>query len=385
MRQELIEQFEGYDKVSREILISRECGDDFSLERGQVSKIVNRLHPSQIKLCVSKIIKETVSTKTIRLTAVSAYLPPFQAGQYISVSVEVDKVRTGRAYSISSSPSQTGYYDITVRRVKNGRVSNFLLDKVTVGDFLQSSGPQGHFHYNPILHQEELVCLAGGSGITPFMSMIREITDRGLQRKINLFYGSQSLDDMIFHGELSQISDQCANINYIPVVEKPDPEYKGKTGFITAEMIKENLGNIKEKSFFICGPQGMYKFCLPQLDKLEMKRGQIRQEMFGTPVNVTEQLGWPSNIKADACFTIQVNGSKSFETDAGTSLLVALENEGYIVPSLCRSGECSRCRIKIVEGKIFQPQGTPVRKSDSKYGYVHACVSYPLDNLKILL
>jgi len=385
MRQELIEQFEGYDRVRQEIAISRKFGDDFSLEKGQAAEIVNRLHPAGIKLCVSKIINETVSTKTIRLTAVNGYLPPFQAGQYISLSMEVDKVRTGRAYSISSSPSQTGYYDITVRRVPDGRVSNYLLDKIKVGDFLESSGPEGHFHYNPILHQDELVCLAGGSGITPFMSMIREITDRGLQRKINLFYGSQSLDDMIFHKELSQISDQFSNINYIPVVENPDSEYKGKTGFITAQVIKESLGDIKGKSFFICGPQGMYKFCLPELDKLEIGRQQIRQEMFGTPVNVTEQMGWPPNIEAQDSFTVQVNGSKSFETEAGTSLLVALEDRDYIVPSLCRSGECSRCRIKIVEGKVFQPQGTPVRKSDSKYGYVHSCVSYPIDNLKILI
>jgi len=129
----------------------------------------------------------------------------------------------------------------------------------------------------------------------------------------------------------------------------------------------------------------MYKFCLPELDRLKIGRQQIRQEMFGTPVNVTEQMGWPSSIIAQNCFTVQVNGSKPFETNAGTSLLVALEDKGYIIPSLCRSGECSRCRIKIVKGKVFQPQGTPVRKSDSKYGYVHACVSYPLDDLKILI
>jgi len=76
MKQELLEQFEGYDKVRREIEISRKFGDDFSLEKGQVAEYVNRLHPSQIKLRVSKIIEETVSTKTLRLTAVSGYLPP---------------------------------------------------------------------------------------------------------------------------------------------------------------------------------------------------------------------------------------------------------------------------------------------------------------------
>ncbi len=385
MKQELMEQIEGYDKIRQEIEISRKFGDDFSLERGQVAEYVNRLHPSQIKLCVRKIIEETVSTKTIRLTAVNGYLPPFQAGQYIALSVEVDKVRTGRAYSISSSPRQTGYYDITVRRVKNGRVSNFLLDEVKVGDLLQSSGPQGAFHYHPILHQKEMVCLAGGSGITPFMSMIREITDRGLQRTVHLFYGSRTLDDMIFHQELSQLSEQFATINYIPVIEDPGPEYKGKTGYITAEVIKEILGGLAAKSFFVCGPQAMYTFCLPELDKLGINKWKIKQEMFGTPVNIYEYKGWPSEIKAKDRFTVRVNGSTSFETSAGEALLVALEDNGLVVPSLCRSGECSQCRIKLVSGKVFQPEGTPVRKSDRKYGYIHACVSYPLENLEILL
>jgi len=206
-----------------------------------------------------------------------------------------------------------------------------------------------------------------------------------LQRRINLLYGSQSLDDMIFHEELSKLSEQFSNINYIPVVEKPNSEYKGKTGFITSELIKESLWDVKEKSFFICGPQDMYKFCLPELEKLEISRQQIKQEMFGTPINVSEQIGWPPDIKTENCFSVQVNGSKSFETNAGTSLLVALEDNGYIVPSTCRSGECSRCRIKIVSGKVFQPRGTTVRKSDVKYGYVHSCVSYPLQDIKILL
>jgi len=385
MKQELLEQFEGYDKVRREIEISRKFGDDFSLEKGQVAEYVSRLHPSQIKLRVSKIIEETVSAKTLRLTAVNGYLPPFQAGQYISLSVDVDRVRTGRAYSISSSPSQTGYYDITVRRVENGRVSNFLLDKIKIGDFLQSSGSQGTFHYHPILHQKEMVCLAGGSGITPFMSMIREITDRGLPRTVHLFYGSRTLDDTIFHQELDCLSEQFSTINYIPVIEEPGPEYKGKTGYITAEVIKASLGSLAGKSFFICGPQAMYKFCLPQLDKLGINRRKIKQEMFGTPINICEYKGWPSQIKAEDRFTVRVNGSKSFETSAGEALLVALEDNGLVVPSLCRSGECSQCRIKLVSGKVFQPEGTPVRKSDRKYGYIHACVSYPLENLEILL
>ncbi|MBW2370594.1 MAG: 2Fe-2S iron-sulfur cluster binding domain-containing protein [Deltaproteobacteria bacterium] len=385
MRQEILQQFEGYDKIKQEVDISRKFGDDFSLNKGQVAECIARLHPTQIQLQVSQIIEETFSTKTFRLTSVNGYLPPFQAGQYLSISVEVDNVRTGRAYSISSPPNQTGYYDITVRRVENGRVSNFLMDQVRVGDLLESSGPQGTFHYHPILHGDELVCLAGGCGITPFMSMIREIADRGLQRTIHLFYGNPSLHDVIFHQELTRLSKQLSTFNYHPVIEAPGPDYQGQTGYITAEAIKETLGGMSGKSFFICGPQAMYNFCLPELHKLGINQRKIKREMFGTPINISQYRGWPPEVKEQDRFTLRVNGSKSFESHAGQSLLVALEDNGIVVPSICRAGECSQCRIKLVSGKVFQPEGTPVRKSDTKYGYIHSCVSYPLQDLEILL
>ena len=73
------------------------------------------------------------------------------------------------------------------------------------------------------------------------------------------------------------------------------------------------------------------------------------------------------------------------EARAGEPLVLALEKEGILIPSLCRSGECSMCRVKIISGKVFQPSGVPVRKSDRKYGYVHSCVSYPLENLEIVI
>ena len=76
---------------------------------------------------------------------------------------------------------------------------------------------------------------------------------------------------------------------------------------------------------------------------------------------------------------------KPLEARAGESLLVSLEKGGLVVPSLCRSGECSMCRLKILSGKVFQPPGVPVRKSDRQFGYVHACAAYPLSDLEILI
>jgi ferredoxin len=90
-------------------------------------------------------------------------------------------------------------------------------------------------------------------------------------------------------------------------------------------------------------------------------------------------------VNPDRIFSVQVKNGKQLKARAGDPLLVSLEKGGAVVPSLCRSGECSMCRLKILSGKVFQPAGVPVRKSDRQFGYVHSCAAYPLSDLEILL
>ena len=386
MRKGIWQEFDGYEKIIAEIEAGRKFGDGDFFDKIPVDYYINRLHPATMHLRIADIIDETPSTQTIRLVSENGYLPPFQAGQYISLCLEVDGILTSRPYSISSAPNQTGLYDITIRRVENGLVSNFMLDRAKKGAVFESSGPAGHFHFNPLVHDKTLVCIAGGSGITPFMSMIREIVECGLDRTIYLLYGNQTTDDIIFHQELSHISERFDNIHYHPVIEEPADNYEGLTGFINADLIRNILGDgLADKTFFLCGPQGMYDFCLPELEKLGIARRKIKKEVYGTPLNIREYPGWPQSIKADAVFKISVKNGKQFEVRAGEALLPSLEKNGILIPTVCRSGECSMCRIKVLSGKVFQPASTPVRKSDRKYGYIHACVSYPLENLEILL
>jgi len=114
-----------------------------------------------MKLRVSEIIDETTSTKTLRLVSQDGYLPPFLAGQYIALFLDLSGIRTSRPYTISSPPNQTGFYEITIRRVEDGLVSNYLLDEVKKGDELESSGPAGNFYHNPLFHDRTMVCIRG--------------------------------------------------------------------------------------------------------------------------------------------------------------------------------------------------------------------------------
>ena len=102
-------------------------------------------------------------------------------------------------------------------------------------------------------------------------------------------------------------------------------------------------------------------------------------------MDISDYPGWPDAIGRDDAFSVKVKDGRELKARAGETLLSALEKGGVVVPSLCRSGECSMCRLKILAGKVYQPPGVPVRKSDRQFGYVHACMSYPISDLEILL
>ncbi len=388
MKKGVFEDFDGCERIIEAIEVSRSLAANYNPLKDLADRYVERLHPARLTFRVAEVIDEAPGTRTLRLVSAEGRpLPPFQAGQYIALFVEVDGIRTSRPYSISSPPNQRGYYEITVRRVPDGLVSGYLLDRVEPGAVLEGSGPAGNFYHNPLFHARTMVCIAGGSGITPFMSMIREVLDRGLDRTIHLFYGNRNLEEAAFHETLLRLSERHENLHYRPVIEDPPPGYDGLTGLITGELLREALGgDLEEKTFYLCGPQAMYDFCLPELEKLGIPRGRIRRELYGTPVRIWDDPGWPRQLEPDTALAVKVRGREgSVAARAGESLLTALEKAGVIVPSLCRSGECSMCRVRLLSGKVFQPAGVLLRKSDRRLGYIHSCCAFPLEDLEISL
>jgi ferredoxin-NADP reductase len=380
---DVVQDIAGFQEIQHEIEVLRKHGAGMTPRRGEVQRVIATLHPARVGLEVSAILPETPSTRTLRLVSPDGCLPPFQAGQYVNLFVEAGGVRTSRPYSISSSPTQVGHWDLTVRRLDEGFVSDYLLDEVRVGDLLQSTSPAGTFTYSPLFHGDDLVFLAGGSGITPFMSMIREMADRGLKRKVRLIYGSRTPDDVIFHQELDLIAGRRANFTYDLVVSEPPPGYRGRTGLLSAECLRDCVGEIGNQMFYVCGPEAMYPFCAAALDELGVPRRRVRKEVFGPPHDVTRGPGWPQGLPAEATFTATLEGGRKVAVRAGEPLMNALEREGIVVPAQCRSGECSLCRTRLVSGRVFQPAGVLLRKSDRRFGYIHPCLAYPLSDLEI--
>jgi ferredoxin-NADP reductase len=376
-------EIEGFGEIQKEAAVLRKYAFDYSSLKGRAAQIVDLLHPRLLRLRVAEVRAASPSAKIFRLVSEGSYLPPFQAGQYINLTVDAGQVRTSRPYSISSPPNQVGYYEIAVRRAADGFVSNFLLDELQVGDCLESTSPSGNFYYNPLVHGQDLVFLAGGSGITPFMSMIRETTERGLERRIHLFYGSQGPEDVIYGEELRDRAERHGNFKMDIVISDPPAGFRGLTGFITGELIKNRVGDLSSKTFYLCGPEAMYSFCLQELQTLGIPRRKIRTEVFGPPKDVTAQPGWPAEISGDRNFHVGYKGKKTVAARAAEPLMNSLERAGIVLPASCRSGECSLCRTKLAAGKVFQPPGVKLRKSDRAFGYIHPCLAYPLCDIEL--
>ena len=380
-----ISQFAGYDGVIQEIRLARKYNPDLSADLEAQARLIARLHPPVQKMRVLEVIQETPTVKTFRLVPQTGFPAPFLAGQYINLTVEVQGIVTGRPYTISSPPTQRDHYDITVREVPGGLVSGYLHQQVGPGDCLDCSGPAGHFHFNPLFHDPVSVFIAGGCGLTPFISMIRQMADRSAEREIYLFYGHSTVNEALFHDELVELAERTPGLTYVPVVEQPPPGYQGCQGLVSGRLLQETLGDLTGKTYYLCGPQGLYNYCLNQLGSLGVPRRKIRTEVYGLPPEIWKHPAWPDDISPDNYVNVYLSGGGSVPARCGETLLTALEKEGYRPPSLCRSGQCSLCRVRLVSGLVFQPEGVWLRKSDRENGWIHSCAAFPLTDVELLI
>jgi ferredoxin-NADP reductase len=376
-----------YLAVSRRRKTMRQPGKgyDYTNDRDTVKRVVSRLHPKQMQLRAVEVKQATPTTKTFFLERMDGPLPPFRAGQYINVFVDVDGVLTSRPYSIASPPGNN-LIELTVRDKPGGFVAPYLLDEIQVGDELETSGPAGQFYHEPLIDGDDLVFLAGGSGITPFMSMICDLLeDREKKDKVNihLLYGSRLPDDVIYGMELAELANKHPNFRYSLVISEPPLGYNGRTGFLDVNLIREQVGEVDGKTFYICGPNIMYDFCLASLFQLGVPPRRVKRELYGPPADITSEPGWPEGISREDVFTVEIADGKSVLAPANEPLMNTLERHSIVLPAVCRVGECSYCRVRLISGNVYMPPYTGIRESDKQLGYIHACVSYPLENIQI--
>ncbi len=353
--------------------------------RDPIHETAAKLHPGNIPLRVTEIRETSPTARTFRLVAEDTPLPVFQAGQYLSLDFQIGKTVTTRPYSISSAPFEAGgpnpFVEITVRKKGSTFVPDYLFDHIKAGDVLTGSLPHGQFYHEPLRDAENVVALAGGSGITPFYSMAREITYGRLDFRLTILYGSAKADDIIFRKELDAL--EGPKVHTVHVLSE-DPSWKGEKGFLTAELIQKYAEG--DTTCLICGPQAMYRFVEKELKTLQIPRKRIRREVFGTPKEIAKYPGFPDDA-AGKIFELTVRRGIHEDTipaKAEEPVAISLERAGIPIRTHCRSGECGFCRSQLISGNLFVcPDGDGRRKMDRERGWFHPCASYPVSDLTI--
>ena len=359
----------------------------------QATVIAKALHPKRQYLVVKEVIDRAEDCKSFVLVPDAERgtkeLAWFGAGKYLTVFETIEGMPITRAYSISSSPKDSleGKYVLTIKLVEGGLMSQYIFDTWTAGTKVEVSSPAGNFEYQELRDAKKVICLAGGSGITPFVSMANAIADGDEDFEMTLLYGSRNKDNILFYDELEELTKKCDKIKVVHVLSDDDAKAgEGfEKGFITAELIKKYAPADEKYSIFLCGPQQMYAFLDKELEKLALEKKYIRHEMFGEFHNPATQADYPAGVpeKVKIKVTIRDN-TYEVEGSSNDSVMQILEKNGISAPARCRSGECGFCHSHLISGKVYVPKALEYRRlADYKFGCIHPCCSFPLTDLEI--
>ncbi len=368
----------------REELFSSSSGE--LKEEDSINQVASQLHPAPIEVKVSQVKDVSPTARKFTFVPLKGQLPYFQAGQYVSLELQIGQSLLTRPYSICSAPYQAHsdepFFEITVRNGKaDGFAANWIYSSLKPGMVLKAHLPFGHFYYEELRDAKNVVALAGGSGITPFYAMAQEIAHGTLDFNLTILYGSVSSKDIILEKELEAVNSP--KVKFINVISG-EKDYPGEKGFLTRDIIKKYSS--PDTSYIVCGPLMMYSFVRGELEALSIPERRIRMEVFGAPRDISKAEGYPLEVldKTFKCTVVRGLQEDVIPALAKEPLAVALERAGIPNRTCCRSGECGYCRSQLLKGQVFVPKiGDGRRNADKEFGFIHACSAYPLSDVTI--
>ncbi len=349
------------------------------------------------ELTVVDIVEETEDARSIAFEVPGDAAEHFhyKPGQFLTVAVPSDQTGVAaRCYSLCSSPAEDGPPTITVKRTADGYASNWIVENLSVGDTLRVLPPSGIF--TPADLDADLLLFAGGSGITPVMSITRTALARGNGRVV-LFYANRDERSVIFASALSDLAaahpDRLLVVHWLETVQ----------GLPTQEQLKAFAAQYATYDAFVCGPAPFMKATVDALRELDFPRPRRHQEKFvslgGNPfgdlhdVEVAQsEITAAETDEADAAedaasqpqgpvkLEVELDGeTHTFDDWApGTKLLEHLESKGIKAPFSCREGECSACACRVLEGEVKMLRNDVLDDEDIAEGIRLGCQSVPV-------
>lgn len=354
---------------------------------------------SYLTLTVVALTQETPDTVTIHLQRPDGQAVPSKPGQFLTLLVPCgpagDRAER-RAYSLSSTPAEAPRLSVTVKRVTDGLVSNYLLDTVRVGQQYEVLPPLGSFVVQPSPKAaRSLVLIGAGSGITPLMSMLKAVLSQEPQSHVLLIYGNRNENTVIFKQQLDALEAgsrgrlQVEHVYSQPLHATGAHQHTGRLNRTTILRIMEQRHQFPapQAEYYICGPEGLMAEAQAALELLKVPGSRIRRESFVAAADAAEagdahgdSLAGPNDGPVtERTVTINYEGSEyKLVVPAKTTILDAALDQDIDLPYSCQAGVCTACRGKCLSGKVHLDEREGLSDAELAKGYILTCVAHPL-------
>jgi ring-1,2-phenylacetyl-CoA epoxidase subunit PaaE len=334
-------------------------------------------------LKVQEIRKETSDAITLCFKQPGLLKIKYQAGQYLTLSVRINGRKYTRPYSFSSAPSVDSFLETTIKRIPDGIFSNHIHDTIAVGDMVEVMEPMGDFV--PVINEtiSHIYFWGVGSGITPLISILKEVLISNPQVSVTLVYGNKNFESTIFLEGINQL------LQLYPVHLKvwhfhsqythDEKHHFVRSGRINKDFILALLADadVEKTTHYICGPIDLKNTIKAALGVLKFPTENIFSEDFEL---VKDPIAFEDILTHNV--TIRFQESETLvEVEKGKSVLEAALDAGMELPYSCQTGNCNTCKAKLKEGKMRMIGLSKEREDLEQQDYL-LCCSHPLtDNV----
>ncbi|WP_153099526.1 ferredoxin--NADP reductase [Paraburkholderia hayleyella] len=333
------------------------------------------------RLTVMSVIEESTDAYSFMFDVPPELEPEFayQPGQFLTLRVPCAETQVQRCYSLSSAPGVDAALKITVKRVRDGRASNWLCDCLKEGEVIEVMPPAGVF--TPRSLDGDLLLFAGGSGITPILSIIKSalVYGRGIQ---TLIYANRDESSVIFLAELRQLVQRHPGrlrlIHWLDSIQ----------GIPQQRHLEELARPWSQQETFICGPARFMEHALGAMAGLGLPRARIHVERFASlpdaidlppASDVGQGASEPgaAEKKGAAIETVLDGTTFQFESLPGETLLEAMLRTGLRAPNSCRMGQCGACMCRVETGRVALDRNPLLDDEERAAGWTLACCARP--------
>ncbi len=331
------------------------------------------------RLRVSKVIRETPDCCSFELVVPhgmeDAYR--YRAGQHLTFEIPWDGYAITRCYSLSSSPDVDEPLRIAVKRVEGGRVSNWLNDSVRAGDSIRASVPEGRFVLDPSTRSTSpLFLFAGGSGITPIVSLLKSALV-STKRPVTLLYANQDRSSVIYADELDDFARRY------PDRLRIHHHFDDGAGFATGDTVRTLLHHTEIAEFYICGPEPFMTMIEQTLADAGVHEELVYTERFVSPIDPDRRSleSLPIEVEPSdvpATFSLWLGGrSRTVQYVRGKTLLQCAQAAGLSPAHSCESGYCGSCMAHVKTGEVAMRTHEALSDRDIARGVALLCQSVP--------